>query len=348
MNIEIRLRAVLMMVALPALLGTFGNAAAAEDDQPTIAKDSIHVSFTAGRSGAFEKPGWVPTIEFRVNGPVVSGTNFNVEFSLPGKNPWVKFGCRVPETEKGRWWKTECGGEDVPNDKAVTYTGPVGVTIRASNELTGANLTLFTGKVKVGRNPAPPHAGGNYQFSASEYFADDDWRIPIGYVFFEKDNGHMDQSFLHALFWYRGNPAEVEAHLFYNGKDIAKCNIAGNGASDYNPKKNQWGFADCEFLGVYHTPPGPDDQGYDPKFGLKGNAGDYEVKALIVGHLARSIKFKVDADGKFDNGIAIANKLGSKRIIVPVQVIGSAETWDKTAWKTGAFYGNPLTGFTSP
>ena len=26
---------------------------------------------------------------------------------------------------------------------------------------------------------------------------------------------------------------------------------------------------------------------------------------------------------------------------------GTAETWDKTAWKTGAFYGNPLTGFTA-
>ena len=335
----------LFFAAFAAVLVTQGIFAA-DDDQPTIAKDAIKIEFTTGRSGAYEKPGWVPMIDFRINGPIASGTNVTVEFSLPGKNPWVSFNCNFPETEKGHWWHTECGGTDISNDKAVTYAGPVGLTIKASNELMGTKLTLFNGEVKVGKNPPPPHSG-NYQYSASEFYADDDWKIPIGYLFFAKDDGHMNQSFLHALFWYRGNPADVEAHLFYKGKDIAKCSIPGNGPSDYNPKKNQWGYADCEFLGVYATPPSG-DEGYDPKFGLKGNPGDYEVKALIVGHLARSIKFSVGPDGKIaDNGIATANKLGDNRIIVPVQVIGNAETWDRTAWKTGAFYGNPLTGFTA-
>lgn len=48
-----------------------------------------------------------------------------------------------------------------------------------------------------------------------------------------------------------------------------------------------------------------------------------------------------------DNGIATANKLGSDRVIVPVQVIGNQGPWDRRSWKTGAFYGNPLTGFTA-
>ena len=30
------------------------------------------------------------------------------------------------------------------------------------------------------------------------------------------------------------------------------------------------------------------------------------------------------------------------------KVIGNQEAWDQTAWKTGAFYGSPLTGFTAP
>jgi hypothetical protein len=66
------------------------------------------------------------------------------------------------------------------------------------------------------------------------------------------------------------------------------------------------------------------------------------------GHLVRSIKFAVDAQGKIvDNGIATANKLGNDRVIVPVQVLGDSDgQWDKTAWKTDAFYSNPLTGFT--
>jgi len=62
--------------------------------------------------------------------------------------------------------------------------------------------------------------------------------------------------------------------------------------------------------------------------------------------LARSIKFTVAPDGKFDNGIATANKLGSDRVIVPMQIIGDQDgQWDRIAWKE-AFYGNPLTGFT--
>jgi hypothetical protein len=35
-------------------------------------------------------------------------------------------------------------------------------------------------------------------------------------------------------------------------------------------------------------------------------------------------------------------------VIVPVQIIGDQDgPWNKTAWKTDAFYGNPLTGFTA-
>jgi len=53
----------------------------------------------------------------------------------------------------------------------------------------------------------------------------------------------------------------------------------------------------------------------------------------------------VGADGKFDNGIAKTNNLGSERVILPVQIIGDQDgTWNKAAWKTDAFYGNPLTG----
>ena len=57
----------------------------------------------------------------------------------------------------------------------------------------------------------------------------------------------------------------------------------------------------------------------------------------------------VDAEGKLvDNGIGTSNKLGNNRIIVPVQVLGDSDgQWDKMAWKTDAFYGNPLTGFSA-
>ena len=50
----------------------------------------------------------------------------------------------------------------------------------------------------------------------------------------------------------------------------------------------------------------------------------------------------------FDNGIASAYKLGSDRVVVPVLIIGDQDgMWNRTAWKTDAFYGNPLTNFTA-
>ena len=89
---------------------------------------------------------------------------------------------------------------------------------------------------------------------------------------------------------------------------------------------------------------------FGPLYLLSENAGDYEIKILYKGHLVRSIKFAVDAEGKLvDNGIGTSNKLGNSRIIVPVQVLGDSDgQWDKMSWKTDAFYGNPLTGFTAP
>jgi hypothetical protein len=41
-------------------------------------------------------------------------------------------------------------------------------------------------------------------------------------------------------------------------------------------------------------------------------------------------------------GFHTSNKLGSNRVIVPVTIIGDQDgQWDRLAWKTEAFYGNP-------
>ena len=66
--------------------------------------------------------------------------------------------------------------------------------------------------------------------------------------------------------------------------------------------------------------------------------------------LARSIKFTVGPDGKIvDSGVAAASSVLTRRVLVPVQIIGDMDgQWDRNAWKTEAFYGHPLKGFTPP
>ncbi len=85
-------------------------------------------------------------------------------------------------------------------------------------------------------------------------------------------------------------------------------------------------------------------------FFLNRNPGEYEVKVLRAGELARSAKFSVGPDGRLvDNGITQKNTLGGLAMILPVKVIGTGDgQWDPNAWKTGAFYGNPLVGFNVP
>ena len=129
------------------------TAAAQGADQPTIQKDSLQVTAWTNNSykGNFDVWSWVPKFEFRVNGPIESGSQLFVEVQQPGGTaPWLTFDCETGETQKGYWWKTECGGRQV-EDKSILPVGPVNFAIKLRNELAGTNTTLFTGKFKVAK-----------------------------------------------------------------------------------------------------------------------------------------------------------------------------------------------------
>ena len=342
------------------------GASAAGQDQPTIAKDSVQVTaftFNVYR-GNYDMWSWVPKIAFVVNGPIPSGGQLYVEFSQPGTGPWVRFDCRTEETQKGYWWRTACGGRDIPEDKGSTYTGPVSFAIKLRNELAGTDNTLFTGKAKVEKalsNEYGPKAANHFV-----YFVNHDWNLPIGYVFLIPDElKRWDRPELNVAFWVRGEATSFEPHLFYQGKEVGKLSFEGREVgkpvcdsevennttqfvADTVPQKAKWARVRCRFFNVRGWDKTGEEPGmFGPLYTLSANPGEYEFKLLWNNRLARSIKFTVGPDGKFDNGIAASNKLGSERVIVPVQIIGDQDgMWDKVAWKTDAFYSNPLTGFT--
>ncbi|MFL6212206.1 MAG: hypothetical protein ACJ74W_25410 [Pyrinomonadaceae bacterium] len=344
-----------------------GNSATSQD-QPTIAKDSVQVTAFTNNvyRGNYDMWSWVPKMQFRVNGPIASGSQLYVEFSMPGTASWVKFDCPTEEIQKDRWWKTECGGRDIPEEKSTTYTGPVTFAIKMRNELAGADTTLFTGKTKVAKvhsNEAQTPKFVNHFV----YYMDHDWNLPIGYVFLTPDElkGWQRPDF-HIAFWVRGDPYNFQPHLFYQGKEVGKMFFEGeevgrsgceadieNGTThivaDTLPQKAKWSRVICSFPNIKGWDKTGEQPGmFGPLYNLSANPGEYEFKLLWNNHLARSIKFSTGPDGLVDNGIAANNKLGSKRVIVPVQIIGDQDgQWDRAAWKTDAFYGNPLTGFTA-
>ena len=349
--------------------------AAGGEDQPTVAKDSVQVrafTFSVYRKN-YDVWSWVPKIEYRVNGPIASGSQLYVEFTIPGSGPWVKFDCKTEETQKGFSSKTECGAREIPEDKGITYIGPVNFSIRMRNELAGGDQTLFTGKMKVAKvhsNEEAPNAANHFV-----YYVDHDWNLPIGYIFYEpEDQWDRDDPRRWAVpkfsfaFWVRGDwSGFAEAHLFHGGKEVGKMYYEGKeiGTPSCGGKEVQhytsgttpagqfiWTRWKCTFSSVLPwDKTGSKNQSiFGPPYLFNENPGEYEIKVMYQGHLIRSLKFAVDAEGKLvDNGIATANKLGSDRVIVPVQVIGDQDgAWDRTAWKTDAFYGNPLKGFSVP
>lgn len=308
-------------------------------DEPTIAKDSVVVSTTQDFGGLRCPDCWRPGITFRVNGPIASGSKLWVEFGIPGTKERVTLECETGEIGKGEWWTTGCLAGP---DKKAAFTGLVDFAIHMRNALAGTNTTLFTGKAKVGKHRRSPTS------KEFEYYVDEDWRIPIGYLYTRSGYRHVNA--LNADIWFRDNPPEVRGYLFYQGKEIDKNRCTPGGNSDRDPVTGAayvWTMIDCEFQETLETDPGAHAS---PGFHvLSQNPGDYEIKVLQAGQLTRTAKFTVNADGSFDNGIASANKLGSNRVIVPVKVMGNPDgPWDPLAWKTGAFYGNPLTGFTIP
>src|SRR2546425_7991219 len=229
-----RKRSLIMFAFMFLFCGTNPALAQGQEDQPTIAKDSVQVTaftFSVYRKN-YDVWSWVPKIEYRVNGPITSGSQLYVEFTLP-TGPWLKFDCKTEETQKGFSSKTECGAREISEDKGSTYTGPVNFSIRMRNELAGGDQTLFTGKMKVAKvhsNEEAPNAANHFV-----YYVDDDWNLPIGYVFYERNDNwnegdplRWSRPSFNFAFWMRGETSGfAEAHLFHGGKEVGKVYYEG-------------------------------------------------------------------------------------------------------------------------
>ncbi|MGH9508319.1 MAG: hypothetical protein ACRD2Q_02500 [Terriglobales bacterium] len=369
----------MLLLAVFMLIGMTSWTSAQEG--PSIQKDSLY--FTAYTLNEYRKNydiwSWLPKVEFRVNGSIESGDQLFVEVTLPGRGVWVKFDCETTETPSGDSMHTKCGGRDhVPEDKSVTYIGPVSFAIRLRNPLSEKGVTtLFTGKAKVVKSRSNEH--GPKAINRFVYYVDHDWLLPIGYVYLGFENPELPR--FEAVFWARGDfsslPGEtpppfssIKPHLLYQGKEVGLILLDGEQigeascggqvtlanartVSESVPQQGEWTRVECKFYSVFgwdktgkKRTPLPGETGKMHLF--SGNPGEYELKILASGRLARSLKFTVAEDGKIvENGIATANKLGSDKVIVPVKFTGTPDgVWNKLAWKTDAFYGNPLTGFT--
>ena len=332
----------------------------AKQSGPVLLKYSVQV--TANRLLRYWKApeaenywSWMPRVNFLVMGPVMAGTVFIIDFTNADGSPWYSVECLSESIEAGHW-----GGIGTPAitthiDKRTTLaTGTFGFTINMKNEVMGTNATLLTGKFKVNKF----HVGNNLPAFKNqfEYYVDQDWLLPVGYLWLSPQTDPRSP-LLVATMWFRGesDDTKLAAYLFYNGKQIASTKESTGGANsdsslltngnDKDPRWERWNFR-WGLVRAYNT----DTNNKASLFLLSSNPGEYEVKVLRDGDLARSMKFTIGADGMFvDSGVAKQNNLGWLGLVLPVKVLGNGDgQWDANAWKTGAFYGNPLSGFNAP
>jgi hypothetical protein len=331
-------------LALLFLLFVFQTASAAE---PSVGKLGINFHLVPH----FHQPEWTwtPSIRFRINGPLVSSDTVWVEYTFPNGKPFVRVQCEnifaIPEDDN--IVINDCGFRQ-ENDQATNLTGLFGFQIRLTNELTGTNKTLFSGKFNVGKKLYNPDnlPDRNKQFY---YYVDHDWRLPMAYVgiFY----GNLSNDLLCEV-WVKNrinDRAKIMAFLMYNGKQVSEASPSYTlQATPPETPLQEYQLVQFRFNALVEKPP---SDSLDNFFKLYENPGDYEIKVLRDGKLARALSFSIGKDGKpIDrNGVVKQNGIAKEGALVPVQVLGDGDgTWNKMAWKTDAFWHNPLTGFSVP
>ncbi len=345
----------LFLVALIA--GQLVRAGNSHQDQPAVIKSSVQVTArTLNFHGKNRNMwSWVPFFRFTLTRDRNSGDVHYVEYTIPGSGS-LRFDCEVTG------YGLECGGRAIPEDKGSIYTGSVPFAIKVRNELQGTDATLFTGKMKVAKactNPSCLPTAGEWV-----YYVDHDWNLPIGYIWYTPNSVYeWDWPQFNAAFWARGNTDKIEPHLFYQGKEIglrdgepdATCSVRVENMPTHTPHemvgRAQWSRVDCSF-GIYRWDKTNNGRGQPHTNELFKMA---RTPAITRSRFCGTTSWRARSSsrsaptGRLTTVWQSANKLNTPRVIVPVTIIGDQDgQWDRTAWKTEAFYGNPLTGFTSP
>jgi hypothetical protein len=297
---------------------------------------------------------WVPRIEFEVIGAVPGGSQWVVDFQMPDGKPWVSYKCRTDELGDDEVGKVEGPVSDDDEKRAITATGVFPFKIHLKNALAGTDTVMFEGKARVGTYP-PDQKIPEYK-GKKEFYVDQDWRLPVAFMWL---NPTFDENVppLSVTMWFRGasNGEHLDAFLMKNGQPVATVPAGGNNMegelkTGVGDPMGSWGRFTWTFVKVRGFNKDNSMNRYPDVFYLDKNPGEYEVRVLRNGKLARVAKFTVGADGwPNDNGVAVNNKIGGIRKIIPVQVLGDQDLgYNPLAWKTDAFYGNPLAGFTVP
>ena len=342
-----------LMVALPIL------SRADELPGPYVYKSSVHLNTQhylvywanpAAKEPQYLTGSWAPRLDFNVQGPLEGGSQITVTFAKPGGLPWFHRDLRTDETAADTFQNFRLDGNDL-DKQATNLGGTFSLTISLSNALTGTKKTLYAGKFEVVKFH---YGSAPNEIHQADFYVNHDWTLPIGQMSFDDDPANAEAPTLRMNLWFRGPlPTDMLAgYLYYQGKQITSTKSAGslNVALAIQPGTTRpdltWSRCTFYFSKVAKTLKPESANNYDSMFFLDKNPGDYELKVLRNGKLARSAKFTIGPDGQLvDNGLSTLNKMGHGVTLIPVTVDLTQDGKANIAnYKSLAFYGNPLVG----
>lgn len=328
----------------------FANYSTATEPSVILSRLTVGVQrFTRYRPSASKEPvygqwSWCPRFQFGLRGPISGGSQVTVVVTKPNGQPWLTLPVETPELAAGAWKAVTTNDQE--ETKAIPLPGVCNFSIVLKNELQNTKTVLYSGKFEVSKYQYPL----SKKPGETEFYIGHDWLLPTGYL--EIDT-QLDEEApaLSAYFWFKGDPSSntPAAYVFHNGKQIfsTKQEGAGDGIADVTlttpgiDKERTWYRWKFTLGGVRVYRQADQSANNYTQFFLNKNPGDYEIKVLRGGKLARVMKFTVGADGKIvDNGIAKNNHMSSTWMFMPVQILPGTDVTFSTAPTPVAFYGN--------
>lgn len=347
-------------------------------DAPVVVKDSIYIETHLAKTywkmpGKSDYTSWVPKIYFEVfyRPNQTRYINYSVEYYNPDGSLW--FAEKFPQgitkqVNNANDGTTSFKSEYSVSQKMVETKGSIGTGIYGVKIINDdTRETQFQGKFKVGK-VIPPYFEDRPNHFA--YYVDHDWLMPLAYIGFDpldllyaETDGYGGFP-VHFGVWLKEaglnlSYEDVEGHLFYKGQPVAVAK-GGRGGADLAfvyERRAEFAFccADWQFKSFVWDKFLVDNnlvfarERYPDAHFIDKNPGEYTVKVFVKGVQVREVKFTVQPDGKInDGGVSKQLFLIHNKVVLPAKVMGNVEKWNPAAWKTEAFYGNPLTGFTVP
>ena len=293
---------------------------------------------------------WIPQVRFKVLYTGETKLRHMAEYFTPDGKSWFTETVKLNKAnlrEKTVELITDRVGDRFTN-RSTNAVGTYGVKITDTRD----GSVLFQGKFKVGKFKYGPDIP---MFkNQNDFYVEQDWNVPIGYVWLNSAND-SNSPLPTVSMWIKGETRldDLEARLFQNGQQIATTDDMGEAMSVQqrypnslqNKETHRWELFDFAWYKFRYAATPQARKMYTKAQFMNDVSGDFTVKLFHKGVQIREAAFSIKGGEFVDNGVGKTNNFAESKVIIPVKIMGDKDKWNVTQWKTEAFYGNPLRGF---